>query len=112
MPEKDPSNYPLLTYLWVLLLSTWGGVASFLRNAKLGKARPFNIMELLGEVVISSFAGIVTFMLAQAADINSLLTAALVAISGHMGSRAIIAAETWAEKKFNFMGAKDDTAER
>lgn len=57
-------------------------------------------MELVGEVLTSAFAGILTFWLCEASDINPLVTAALVGISGHMGSRAIYHMETWAEARF------------
>ena len=107
MPEKDPSNYTLLTYAWVLALSSWGGIVSFWRKLQTGNARPFNVMELVGEIVTSAFAGMLTFWLAEAAGIYPLVTAALVGISGHMGSRAIAQMEHWASKKFG--GDEHDT---
>lgn len=100
MPEKDPTTYSLLTYAWVLALASWGGVVNFLRKRKSGDVRPFNVVELIGEIVTSAFAGMVTFWLCEAAGIGGLITAALVGISGHMGSRAIFAFERWAENKF------------
>lgn len=100
MPEKDPTTYSLLTYGWVLTLASWGGVVNFLRKRKSGDARPFNVVELIGEIVTSAFAGMVTFWLCEASGIGGLITAALVGISGHMGSRAIFAFERWAEKRF------------
>lgn len=98
MPEKDPTNYSALTYLWVFLLSSWGGLVSFFRKYKEGKTRAFNIVEFIGEIVISAFVGVVTFLLCEAGNINHLVSAALVAISGHMGSRAIFIFERYAEK--------------
>jgi hypothetical protein len=100
MPEKDPTTYTLLTYLWVVFLSAWGGFVSFWRKLKTGKARAFNVMELIGELVTSAFAGMLTFWLCEAANIDQLLTAAFVGIAGHMGSRAIAQMENWASKRF------------
>lgn len=99
MPEKDPTSYTLLTYAWVSLLSSWGGAVNFLRKRRDGTARPFNVTEFVGEIVTSAFAGVVTFWLCEAAGISPLITAALVAISGHMGSRAIFQLEKWAESR-------------
>jgi hypothetical protein len=99
MIDKDPTNYPLLTYGWVIFLSMWGGVVSFYRKMQNGKARPFNIMELLGEIFTSAFTGIITFLLCEASEITPLITAALVGISGHMGSRAIALIEHYGESK-------------
>ncbi|MDE2441395.1 MAG: phage holin family protein [Betaproteobacteria bacterium] len=97
MPEKDPTTFSMLTYAWVFALSAWGGAVNFVRKVRNGSARPFNVMELVGELMTSAFAGIITFWLCNAADIQPLITAALVGISGHMGSRAIYHFETWAE---------------
>lgn len=106
MPEKDPTTYSLITYAWVFILSAWGGAVNFLRKTKAGQARPFNFMELIGELMTSAFAGVLTFWLCQAAEINNLITAALVGISGHMGSRAIFHFEKWAESRFPSSGGK------
>lgn len=100
MPEKDPTTYSLLTYAWIVVLSAWGGTVNFLRKRRSGDARPFNIAELLGELVTSAFAGVLTFWLCEAAGMHPLICAALVGISGHMGSRAIFRLERWAESKF------------
>lgn len=107
MPEKDPSNYTYITYLWVLLLSFWGGAVSFISKVKSGVTRRFNFLELTGEIFISGFSGICTFLLCEWANIAPLLTAFLVAISGHMGTRIIFKAENvidkWIDHKFPFL---------
>lgn len=100
MPEKDPMTYGLITYAWVSLLAAWGGAVNFIRNVRSGHARPFNFMELIGELMTSAFAGVITFWLCQAAELNGLITAAMIGISGHMGSRAIFHFEQWAESRF------------
>lgn len=100
MPEKDPTNYSMLTYLWVFALAMTGGVVNFMRKVRAGTVRAFNITEFLGELITSGFAGLLTFWLCEAADINKLLSAVLIGISGHMGSRAIFKIEKWAEEKF------------
>lgn len=89
MPTKDPMNYSFLTYLWVILLSSWGGLVGYLRKLKQGKGRCFSVLELLTELVISSFVGIVTFYLCETQDIDSALKGAIIASSGVMGSKAI-----------------------
>ncbi len=100
MPEKDPSNYSLITYLWVLGLSTLGGAVSFARKVREGTARAFNLTELVGELITSGFAGLLTFWLCEWSGVSPLLSAVLIGISGHMGSRAIFRMEKWAEDKF------------
>jgi hypothetical protein len=104
MPEKDPTNYSFVTYGWVMLLSAWGGLVSFLRKQKAGKVRAFNITEFLGELMTSALAGLITFWLCEWSNTSPLLSAALIAISGHMGSRALFQFEAWAESKFGVVG--------
>lgn len=99
MPDKDPASYSLITYAWVLLLSAWGGAVSFMRKRRRGLVKPFSWIELMVEVLTSAFAGVLTFWLCEASQIDPLITAALVGISGHMGSRAIFAIEQFAETR-------------
>lgn len=101
MPEKDPTTYSLITYSWVGLLASWGGMVNWLKKRKAGQSRPFNITELIGELMTSAFSGVLTFWLCEASDIQPLITAAMVGISGHMGSRALYQIESWAESHFS-----------
>src|SRR3989338_2056550 len=99
MPEKDPANYSLLTYLWVIAIASWGGVVNFHRKMRAGHARAFNLVEFIGEITTSAFVGVVTFWMCEAGGINPLISAALIAVSGHMGGRAIWQFEKWAERR-------------
>jgi hypothetical protein len=95
VPEKDPTNYSYLTYTWVVLLSMWGGAVSFLSKYKEGAVRPFNFTEMIGELVTSGFIGVLTFWLCEWSNTPPLLSAAMIGVSGHMGSRAIFQLERW-----------------
>lgn len=98
--EKAPETFSLITYLWVFGISMLGGAVSFLRKVKKGKTRMWNFMEFIGEIATSSFAGIITFYLCQAGNLSPLMTAALVGISGHMGSRALFRLEAFFMRNF------------
>jgi hypothetical protein len=100
-PRNDPTTFSLLTYAWVLGLSFWGGLASFIGKHKRGEVRAFNIVELLGELVVSGLSGVLTFYLCTWAKFDPLLSAAFVGVSGHMGSRAIMQLEKIAERRAN-----------
>lgn len=89
MPEKDPTHYSWLTYLWVFGLSAWGGAVSFFRKVKMGQTHKFNLIELIGELFTSAFAGVITFYLCESSGFSPLWTAVMVGVSGHMGTRAI-----------------------
>lgn len=103
MSEKIPfftTIADLLTYAWVLGLATLGGAASFVRRVRNGEAKYSNIIELIGELVVSAFAGLVTFFLCRSAAFDEMLTAAFIAISGHMGTRIIFIFEAYLVKRF------------
>ena len=100
MPEKDPTSYSFLTYGWVFGLAILGGVVSFMRKLQAGHAKVFNIVEFLGEIVTSAFAGVIAFWLCENAEFSPLMTACIVGVSGHMGSRAIFLLEGWLAKQF------------
>lgn len=92
-PRHDPGAIDILTYAWVLGLALLGGFANFIAKHRRGEVRAFNVTELIGELVISAFAGIITFYLCAYAELDPLLTAALVGMCGHMGSRFIVLME-------------------
>lgn len=103
MQEKLPSFTSiadLLTYAWVFGLAMLGGAASFVRRVRSGQAKYSNLIELIGELVVSAFAGLVTFFLCQSAGFDEMLTAAFIAISGHMGTRIIFMFEFYLVKRF------------
>jgi len=101
MPEKDPNSYELITYIWVVVLSAWAGVANYIRRVREGKNSHFSLGELVGDIVISGFVGVITFFMCESANINQTMTAAIVGISAHMGSRAIMTLECWLKKKLD-----------
>ena len=100
-PEKTITGYALLTYAWVLALSTWGGMVNYLSKIRMGHIARFNITELIGDMFISGFTGVLTFWMCQAAGFNELTTAVFVGISGHMGARMIGKLERVMSRKFD-----------
>lgn len=104
---RDPISISLLTYAWVIALSSFGGLASFLGKYRRGEVRAINITELVGELVISAFAGIITYYLCTWSQLDPMLTAALVGICGHMGSRAVLLAEQRLRRIVDRMGPPD-----
>lgn len=96
---REPTSYPLLTYAWVLGFSIWGGIVNYIRRIKLGKAQPFSLIELVGEISISAFSGMIVFYLCEASNLNQLLTAAIVGMADHMGSRTIFLIEVFIQER-------------
>lgn len=90
MSVKDPTSYSLITYAWVMGLSIVGGLVSYMHKLRIGSPRAFSVLEFAAELVTAGFTGVITFWLCESSGISPLMTAVLVGISGHMGSRAII----------------------
>lgn len=90
--EKDPVNYALATYAWVIVLASWGGIAGYIRKLRTGGTR-FSLGEVIGDICISGFVGVITFYFCEASGFNQVMSAAFVGISGHMGSRGIFMLE-------------------
>jgi hypothetical protein len=105
---KDPTSYSLLTYSWVVLLSAWGGTVRFIRKVKAGDMTVKQaLFTLAGEIVTSSFAGVVTFYGCEALHTEPLYTAMLVGIAGHMGGRALEPLEKVYKRWFGASADKD-----
>lgn len=102
-PNPGPGFNLDIILSWVLLIgiSLWGGVASFIRKMKDGHVRVWNFTELIGELVVSGFTGVVTANLCDYAGAPPSLKYALVGILAHMGSRALFKLEAVANAKFN-----------
>lgn len=104
--HKAPEDFTFVTYLWVALLSIWGGVANYVGKLKRGDSR-FNILEIFGEMLVSGFAGLMTFYVCYAVHTPEVVTAVAVGISGHMGARIITQLEGYIAKKFNLPRNED-----
>lgn len=97
---KDPSSYSWIAYAWVIGLSIWGGVVSYLRKINTGLLHKWSITELVGEIVTSALMGVITFWICEWAEVHPLLSAAFIAVSGHMGSRGLFMLENQLRKRF------------
>ena len=98
MTEDPFSAKNLIATGYMAVIAGAGGLVSFYQKVKAGQARAFNISELVGEIVVSGFVGLVTYAVCKGLEVNEYLTIAGVAITGHMGTRAIFMLETKAEE--------------
>lgn len=75
--------------------------------AKLRNGRPFSFLELVGELMTSGFSGVVVFWICELQSVHPLLTAALVGIAGHLGSRSIFIMERYIARRISPETIKD-----
>lgn len=90
---KDPLNYPLSQYIFILTVSVVGGFVNYFRRVRNGDIPTLGISGLIGELATSAFAGVLTFWGCEFFNAPPLVTAALAGLAGHMGGSAIV----WAE---------------
>jgi uncharacterized membrane protein HdeD (DUF308 family) len=96
MPEKDTSAAfqfiewlrQITPYFTTIFLSIWGGVVNHIQTLRAGKKK-FQWKELIFDLIASTFAGLLTFYFCRSAGISETKAAILIAVSGHMGTRAI-----------------------
>ena len=101
---RDPLDYPLRQYAFILAITTLAGAVSWYSKVKRGEIPPWSINHLVGELATSALAGLLTFWLCEWARFDPLLTASLAGIAGHMGTRAITALENWAIQRAESKG--------
>lgn len=115
VPEKDAQNAAILVewirqvlpYLSTLFLSCWGGIVSHIQRLRIKSAK-FSWRELSFDLAISSFAGLLTHFFCEYSNVSGSMSAILIAISGHMGTRAIASFEKMRDRIFGVTG--DDHA--
>lgn len=119
MPEKDPQNTAYfmewfrssLPYISTFLLSCWGGIVSYIQRLRIHRHK-FNWRDLTFDLVISSFAGLLTHFFCEYANVGGSMSAILIAVSGHMGTRAIASFERMRDRIFGLPdGAVTENAE-
>lgn len=107
---KDPSSYVLKDYIWALGIPILGGIVAHIRHHRrmqvAGRRRsPWKSgLYLLKDVIVSGFVGLITFYLCEFQDVHPLMTASILGIAGHMGSRMIFVLEEFAMQFIKSIG--------
>lgn len=111
MSDKDPTQTAFLIewiqqvspYVSTLFLSAWGGIVNHVHGLKNSK-RKFNLKDFAFDLIVATFAGLLTHFLCELANIEGAMASVLVAISGHMGTRAIAGYENLHKRIFGVKG--------
>ena len=99
MPIKDPTTWSLATWALAAGMAFAGGFVNWYTKVRQGHTRVFNIVELVGEILISGFVGVAVFMLLASYDQPMGVCAAASGVSGHMGTRLLFLIEQLICKK-------------
>ena len=95
---KDPMAYPIGQYGFILMIALLGGLASWYNKVKKGELQASSLSSLIGELTTSALAGLLTFYICEWAEVAPVLTAAIVGVAGHMGTRGISILEDIAQR--------------
>ena len=95
-----------MPYISTIFLSIWGGVVNHITTLRTGRKK-FQIRELAFDLIVSTFAGLLTFFFCKSAGVSETMSAILIAVSGHMGTRAIAGFEVLYRR---ILGVKDEQA--
>jgi len=97
---KDPLGYSFKQYAVMLGIALLGGLVSFAAKVRKGEIATWSVSSLIGELCTSAFAGAIAFWLCEWLNSPPLLTAPMVGMAGHMGTKAIAAFEAFAERRW------------
>lgn len=95
-----------LPYISTILLASWGGFVSYIQKVRI-RTTIFSWRELIYDLVISSFAGFLTYLLCLYANVPGTISSILIAISGHMGARALAKFERFRDAVLGLKGLDD-----
>lgn len=100
--NKTPADYSVNEYGIYLGVALLGGAVSWLNKMIKGDASALDLMRLVGELATSAFVGLIFYFGCEYFAVHPLLTFCIVALSGHMGTRAL----RWLERFATKVGAK------
>lgn len=105
---KSPLSYSLREYGVILGIAMLGGLARWYTAVRRGDTSMRSISALIGELVISAFAGLMAFWIGESLGVSPLLTAAGAGLAGHAGAAGIAWLERfgqrWMERRFGATG--------
>lgn len=88
MPDKDPNNYSLITYLAFTGAALWGGLVTHIQHIRRHN-KPFLWREALMQIAVSGFAGMLASLLCWYLSAPVPLAGFMAGTAGFMGSRAL-----------------------
>lgn len=102
-PSDSPLNYSLKEYGFMLGFSMLGGAVGWYAKVRKGDHAAMSIYAFMGELMTSAFSGLLAFLGCKYLNLSPALTAAIVGVAGHMGTRAINAAEALLQSRIDRM---------
>lgn len=113
---KDPLEYPIKHWIFILLMAMLGGFASWYNKVKKGELAASNLFALMGEFMVSALAGLLAFLVCDYLNVPIGITGAAAGLAGHAGARALTVGEVllqrFAEKRLGIEPTKPDDPDK
>lgn len=84
---------------WVFVLSIWGGTVHTIKKVRDGAIERFTFREWIMDMITSGFIGFVTYAFCKYAGFDEYLTAVMIGIASHQGTRGLLIIENWITNK-------------
>jgi len=84
---------------WVMILSVWGGTVHTIKKVRDGVIERFTFREWVYDVITSGFIGVVTYALCKYAGFDEWLSAVMIGVASHQGTRALLIIEQLITRK-------------
>ena len=97
--DARPPTQIILANLWVFALAALAAITQIYQKVQSGHL-VFTWWRFFGEMITSAFVGVITFLICDAAGLEPVVSAAMVGVASHMGSRAIFLLEGWLKARF------------
>jgi uncharacterized membrane protein len=95
---RNPLSYSLAEYGLMLGVAIAGGVVAWIRKVRAGEYPAWSLGQLVGEMCISAFAGLLTFWGCEWMQVPQILTASMAGIAGLASSKFLSIAEAAAQR--------------
>lgn len=89
---------------WVFILSVWGGTVHTIKKVREKVIDRFTFREWIYDVITSGFIGFITYAFCQYAGFSGWLSAVMIGVASHQGTRGILLIEEFVNRK---VGVKD-----
>lgn len=93
MPQNNPDNFPLLTWIWVIGMSIFGSIVRTITMQN----EPLRGWRLVGRLtanaIVSIFIAIITAALCVWANVAFWLMVVFIGLTSHMGAPVLLMAE-------------------
>lgn len=97
--EKNPLDYPIKHWIFILIMALLGGFANWYTKVRKGELAASNMLALIGEFLISALAGLIAFLVCDWMGLPIGITGAAAGLAGHAGAKGLSIGEALLQRE-------------